>query len=788
MKSALFSRFGENLRPVWRFWQLSPSQMRFCQNVLRMTWKERFVQFWKRTVLNVLKRIWDKCKDFDNFDAPKCDLAKTCSAWPENRNLYNFHEKRTVSPFWGGQRDDFDNFDPHKCDLAKTDTSVLYNFQETRPVFLFWREFEASVTILRTLKLTNLIWPKRAAHDLKRAFCTIFMKSALFSLFGENLRPVWRFWQLWRSQMRFGQDVLRMTWKERFVQFSWKAHCLAVLKRISGQCDELTTLVLKNAILPKRAAHDLQFSWKAHCFPVLERIWGQCDDFDNFHSHKCDFAKTCSAWPEKSVLYNFQEKRTVFPFWREFGTSVRILRSLTLTNLIWPKRAAHDLKRAFCTIFMKSALFGRFEENLRPVWRIDNFGAQKCDFAKTCCAWPRIFMNSALFSRFGENLRPVWRFWQLSPSQMRFCQNVLRMIWKERFVQFSWKAHCLAVLKRISGQCDELTTLMLKNAIWLKRAAQYLQFSWKAHCLPVLERIWGQCDDFDNFHPHKCDFAKTCSAWPEKSVLYNFHEKRTVWSFWREFEASVTNWQLSCSKMRFCQNVLRMTYNFHEKRTVFPFWREFEASVMILTTFTLTNAILPKRAPHDLKRAFCTIFMKSALFGRFEENLRPVWRIDNFGAQKCDFAKTCCAWPTIFMKSVLFSRFGENLRPVWRFWQLSLSQMRFCQNVLRMTWKERFVQFSWKADCLVVLKRIWGQCDELTTFVLKNAILPKRAAHDLQFSWKAHCYPVLERIWGQCDDFDNFHSHKCDFGKTCSAWPEKSVLYNFQEKRTVFPF
>ena len=44
----------------------------------------------------------------------------------------------------------------------------------------------------------------------------------------------------------------------------------------------------------------------------------------------------------------------------------------------------------------------------------------------------------------------------------------------------------------------------------------------------------------------------------------------------------------------------------------------------ILTTLTLTNAIWPKRAPHDLKRAFCTIFMERALFSRFEENLRPV--------------------------------------------------------------------------------------------------------------------------------------------------------------------
>ena len=92
--------------------------------------------------------------------------------------------------------------------------------------------------------------------------------------FCENFRPVWLFWELWRSKRRFGQNVLRMTWKERFVQFSWKAHC----------------------------------------FPVLKRSWGQCDDFDIFDAHICDLAKTCCAWPEKGVLYNFHEKRTVFPF------------------------------------------------------------------------------------------------------------------------------------------------------------------------------------------------------------------------------------------------------------------------------------------------------------------------------------------------------------------------------------------------------------------------------------------------------------------------------------------
>ena len=169
--------------------------MRFAQNVLRMTWKERFVEF---------------------------------------------HKKRTV--------------------------------------FLFWREFEASETILRTLTLKNAIWPKRNAHDLKIAFCRMFMISALFSRFEANFRQVWRLWNLWCSKMRFDQNVLRMTWKERFVEFSWKAYC----------------------------------------FPVLARIWGQCDEFDNYDAQRCDLAKTCCPWPEKSVLYNFHGKRTVFPVWREF--------------------------------------------------------------------------------------------------------------------------------------------------------------------------------------------------------------------------------------------------------------------------------------------------------------------------------------------------------------------------------------------------------------------------------------------------------------------------------------
>ena len=170
----------------------------------------------------------------------------------------------------------------------------------------------------------------------------------------------------------------------------------------------------------------VQFLWKAHCFPVLKRIWGQCDDFDNFDAQKCDLAKTCCAWPEKSVMYNFYGKRTVFPFCREFEASVTILRTLTLTNAIWPKRAAHDLKRAFCTFFMESAMFSLFGENLRPVWRFRQLWRSKMRFDQNvlCMTWKEgfftIFMDSALFSRFEENLRPVWRFWQLWRSKMRF--------------------------------------------------------------------------------------------------------------------------------------------------------------------------------------------------------------------------------------------------------------------------------------------------------------------------------------------------------------------------------
>ena len=542
-----------------------------------------------------------------------------------------------------------------------------------RTVFLFWRN----------------------GHDLK---------SALFFRFEQNLRPVSRFWKLWRSKMRFGQSLLRMTWKEHFVQFSWKAHC----------------------------------------FSALKRIWGQFHDFENFDAQKCDLAKTCCAWPEKSVLYTFHGKRTVFQFWREFEASSTILRTLALKNQIWPKRAAHDLKSGFCTIFLEAHCFSVLKRISGQFYNFENFDPQKCDLAKTCCAWPE---KSVLYNfhekrtvfqfcrefQASVTILKIWRF------EMRFGQNVLRMTWNERFVQFSWKAHCFLVLERISGARDDfenidapkcdltktccawpeksvldnfhekrtvfpiwrefqvsvtiLRTLTLKNAHCFF-CFEEMHMTWKAHSFPDLKRIWGQFQDFENFDAIKCDLAKTCCAWPEKSVLNNFHGERTVFQFWREFQASVTILKICRSKMRFGQNVLRMT------------WKE------RFVQFSWKAHCFP-----DLKR----------ISGKCDD-------FKNFDAQKC--ALFFLFWRNAHdLKSALFSRFEENLRPVSGYRKVWRYKMRFGKNLLRMTWKEGFVQFS----------------------------------------WKAHCFPVLAKIWGQFHDFENFGAKKSDLAKTCCAWPEKRV-------------
>ena len=414
---------------------------------------------------------------------------------------------------------------------------MFSRFEENlRPASRFWELWRSKMRFGQNV--LRITWIK--------AFCTIFMKSALFSRFEENFRPVSRFWELWRSKMRFGQNVLRMTWKSVLYNFHEK-----------------------RTVFP---------FWRE--FEPVSRFW-------ELWRSKMRFGQNVPRMTWKSVLYNFHEKRAVFLFWREFAASFTILRTLTLKNAIWSKRAPHDMKRGFCTIFIKSALFSVLKRILGQFYDFENFDAQKCDLAKTCCAWPE---KSVLYN------------FQRKRTVLPFCRE-------------------------FGASVTILRTLMLKNAIWAKRAPHELKrafftivyekrtlfpFSKRKRILrrPV-SRFWERFWEID---AQKCDLAKTCSAWPENSVLYNFNEKRTVFAFWREFEASFT----------------------------------------ILRTLTLKNAIWPKRAAHDLKTAFCTIFIESALFSCFQ----------------------------------------EHLRPAWRFWKRWRSKMRFGQNVLRMTWKEGFVQFS----------------------------------------------------------------------------------------------
>ena len=149
---------------------------------------------------------------------------------------------------------------------------------------------------------------------------------------------------------------------------------------------------------------------------------------------------------------------------------------------------------------------------------------------------------------------------------MRFGQNVLRMIWKEGFVQFSYKAHCFPFLRRISGQCDwrfwELWRSQMRFGLYVLRMIwkeRFVQFSWKAHCFPFLERIWGECDDFQNFDPQKCDLPKRAAHDLKRTFCTNFMESALFSRFEKNFRPVWRFWQLWRSKMRFGQNVLRMT-------------------------------------------------------------------------------------------------------------------------------------------------------------------------------------------------------------------------------------
>ena len=57
--------------------------------------------------------------------------------------------------------------------------------------------------ILRPRALQSAISPKRAPNSLDGAFCALFVESALFSLFGDDLKSVERFRDLGRRKVRF---------------------------------------------------------------------------------------------------------------------------------------------------------------------------------------------------------------------------------------------------------------------------------------------------------------------------------------------------------------------------------------------------------------------------------------------------------------------------------------------------------------------------------------------------------------------------------------------------------
>ena len=119
--------------------------------------------------------------------------------------------------------------------------SVLYQTCVSWKAQLFsrvWKEFQARVTILRTLTLGKCWFGQSLLRmSLKRAFRTVFMKTTLFFRIEENLRPVSRFWELWRSKIRFGSKLCcAWLWKDGFcIIFLAKRYSFSVLKRILGQ-------------------------------------------------------------------------------------------------------------------------------------------------------------------------------------------------------------------------------------------------------------------------------------------------------------------------------------------------------------------------------------------------------------------------------------------------------------------------------------------------------------------------------------------------------------------------
>ena len=276
--------------------------------------------------------------------------------------------------------------------------------------------------------------------------------------------------------------------------------------------------------------------------------------------------------------------------WASFGFE-------TLKNAIWPKRPPHGLKSTFCTIFIESLLFSRIGVNFSPlsgfrIWKVKN-----CDLGKTSSALPEKhvlynFYEKPIVFKYWRKFQSPGRLFDLKRWKMQFGQNVLRMAWKARFVQFSYKAYCFHVLAWISVPPSDF---------WL-------------------------------WNVEKCDLVKTSSAWAEKDVLYNFHRKPTIFTYWREL---------------------------HSGNAMFG-------------SKTLKNAIWPKHPPHGLKSMFCTIFIESLLFSRIGVNFSPLSNFWIWKVEKCDLAKTSSAWPE---KHVLYNFHGKPL--VFTYWREFQSPERF---------------------------------------------------------------------------------------------------------------
>ena len=442
IQSLLFSSIRVNFSPVERIFDLKRWKMRFAQNVLRIAWKARFVQFsWKAYCFHV--------------------LALISVPWA----IFGFGTFKNA--IWS-------KHPPHG--LKSTFCSIFIQsllFSSISVTLSPVKRFFGSKT------LKNAIWPKRPPHCLKSTFCTIFMESLLFSRIGVNFGPLSNFW-------------------------IWNVEKCDLAKTSSCLKSTFSTILMKSLLVSRIGVN----------FCPVERFW-------LWNVEKCDLVKTSSAWPEKHVLYNFYTKPTVFTYWREFQSGRAIFWSKTLKIAILSKRPPHGLKSTFCTIFIQSLLFSRIGVNFGPLSNFWIWNVEKCDLVKTSSAWPEkhvlynfdgkptvftysrefpsgraifwsktlknaiwpkrppdglkstfctIFMKSLLlFSRIGLNFSPAERFLDLKRWKMRFGENVLRMAWKARFLQFSYKAYSFHVLALISVPWAIFGFGTLKNAIWPKR-------------------------------------------------------------------------------------------------------------------------------------------------------------------------------------------------------------------------------------------------------------------------------------------------------------------------------